>query len=166
MSRFLCGEFQFRRPLLEFEQVELAFKLNQLAIENRLGLQLAFNIVQPIVFEILKKKDRLLTGKEFVFLLTDSPISDTSDETVDPNLLDAIEIKETLSANLRRVERFFLSAKETDLLAGVSLYVSLGYDTFYEREEISIGSLAERCVALFNILHGIGIPNTEFIIRF
>ena len=166
MSHFLCGELQFRRPLLPEEQVDFAFRLEELAIKNRLGLQLGFNIVQPVVFEILGKKDRRLSGKEFVFLLTDSPISNISDALVDPNLLDPMEVKETLRANMQRVEQFFSSVAEIDLLAGILLYVSCGYDTSYKREEISLGSLAERCVSMFNILHGIGIPSTEFIIRF
>ena len=122
--------------------------------------------MQPAVFEILGKKDRGLTGKEFVFLLTDSPISNISDALVYPNLLDPMEVKETLRANMQRVERFFSSAAEIDSLAGASLYVSEGYDTSYKREEISLEALADRCVSIFNILHGIGIPSTKFIIGF
>jgi len=167
MSHFLCGELQFRQPLSDTEQVDLAFTLAELAIKNRLGLQLGFNITQPVIFDILgKKEDRRSTNKECVFLLTDSPISNTSDALVHPNLLDSTEVKNILSANMRRVERFLSSAAQTGLLAGMSLYVSRGYDTSYAKEEISLGSLAERCVSIFNILHGIGITSTEFIIRF
>jgi hypothetical protein len=158
--------FNFGRPLLDSEQVDLAFKIQELAIENRLGFQLGCNIVQPVVFEILGKKDRRLTGKEFVFFITESPISNISDAIVHPNLLDPIEIKETLGRNMRRVQRFFSSVAEIESLVGVSLYVSLGYDTSYNREDISLGELAERCVSKFNILRGAGIPSTDFIIRF
>src|SRR5271155_4866363 len=166
MSHFLCGELEFRQPLLDNEQVDFAFKLDEWAIKNRLGLQLGFNIVQPVVFDILGKKDRRSTNSEFVFLLTDSPISNTSDALVHPNFIDPMEVKNTLNANMQKVQRFLSSAAETGLLAGLSLYVSRGYDTSYAREEISLGFLPERSVSMFNMLHGIGIPSTEFVIRF
>jgi hypothetical protein len=163
MSYFLCGLIHFIRQALENEREELAFVLSKAALEQSLYLQLECNIVQTEVFEILNRKNRELSDTDFAFLLTDSPLSNTSDEIVNPNV-DPLDKPSVMKQRLRRVEILLSSMNVLDSISDVSLYISLGYDSSYADEEIPIDFLANRVTDLYTELFH--IPSTCFKIRF
>src|ERR1700724_2461811 len=84
MSNYLFGEFYFRAPPSISERETLAFSLTAAALSARIHVQLAFNIIQKDVFKILKRSDGGISSESVAFLLTESPLSNTSDELLEP----------------------------------------------------------------------------------
>ena len=164
MSHFLCGEIQFRQKLSWGEREDLAFTLSELALSQRLSIQLAFNITQRTVFEILHRNDGGIAETDIAFFLTDSPISNVSDQLVSSINVAPLDLEMTIREGMRRVERFLTGVAKIECLAAMSLYLSQGYDTAYQKEEISIEFLANRVVDFFTELHH--MPSTQFLIQF
>jgi len=152
-----------RRPLPENEREELAFGLSKAALAQRLHLQLGCNIVQKEVFEILKRSEGGLSDLDIAFLLTDSPLSNTSDEIVNPKV-EPLDKPRVIRQRLRRVAGFLSSVKDFISVSSVSLYISLGSDNSYAEEEIPIGFFANRVTDLYTELFE--IPSVCFKLRF
>ena len=163
MSYFLCGRIHLTRALSDGDRAELAFSLSNAGLTHRLCLQLDCNIVQSEVVEILQRNDGGLSDLDFAFLLTDSPLSNTSDEIVNPNV-EPLDKPRAMRERLRRVAGFLSSAKDLVLVSGVSLYISVGYDNSYAEEEIPIEFFANRVTDLYTEMFE--IPSVCFKFRF
>ncbi len=166
MSDYLFGEFYFRAVLSTPEQENLAFSLAAAALRARIHVQLAFNIVQRDVFAILKRSDGGLSSESVAFLLTESPLSNTSDELLGPLNVMPLDMERVIRERLKRVETFLKSARLMDF-RGLSLYTetwSEGYDVPRREEDISLEFLVDRLLDLYAELHN--IPCARFAIAF
>jgi len=164
MSYFLTGRFQFTRDLSTHEQIDVAFQLVERAISNRVALQLGCNIAQSIVFEILGKEPT--AGRELLFLLTDSPISDTSDELLTYWGESQEQIKTKVKSIGTKIRDFLASTRSIDCIARVNFFISEGYDTSYRREEVSLESVVDRLAELAEEYDWLGFPSVEVVVQF
>ncbi len=162
MSYFLAGLFHFSRALSYRERIDTAFKLSEKALQKRLALQLAPNVAQPVVFEILEK--RVCADDELIFLLTASPISDTSDDIVAYWGESHDEMAEKIRGHVETIKGFLTSIKTIERLGHVTLFVSEGYDTDYQQERVTLASLAERFIALAADYDWLGFPSVRLSI--
>lgn len=162
MSYFLAGLFHFGRALSDRERIDTAFELSEKALQNRLALQLAPNLAQPVVFEILEK--HVAADDELIFLLTASPVSDTSDDIVTYWNESRDAMVEKIRAHVERVKGFLTSIKTIEALGHVTLFVSEGYDTTYQQERVGLDSLAERFIALAADYDWLGFPSVKLSI--
>jgi len=114
MSHFLVGVMNFANLPDEEAEKSLASRVVECASAERLYVLIDPNIGQSIVFEILgcDPKESSTTG--FRFLLTDSTISNTSDELVSPWSVEVTDWGEwsPFRENLERIGRFFLAVSE------------------------------------------------------
>jgi hypothetical protein len=163
MSYFLAGRFQFTHPLTRAERDRAAFLISEGALRNHVAVQLGCNIVQSIVFKILGKE--LAADNELIFLLTDSPISDTSDELIDYLGESREDMIEVVRAHGKRLTEFLTSLRSVESLSRVSLVVSEGYDTAYRSEEADLTRLTNRLVELAAEADWLGFPSVELSIR-
>ncbi len=151
MSHFLCGKFGFKSHLPVERQEEFSFRLTEAALSNQLALQLGCNIVQEIVFEILKMEWATSDAKELPFLVTASPLADSSDGLISPDTLalppDLYYAK--LGENLQRLIKFLTSINEPGLLSTVTVVFSEGFDDNYEEIVTSADLFVEQCVNAF-----------------
>ena len=164
MSYLICGEFIFKEVLCLDAQIQFSYTMTELALKEKLSLHLECNIVQPIVYKIVGKKDKiLLNGKDLAFLITDSPISDTSDVLIDPYVHESFENPlPTLQRNLDRVDRLLSAILQLEEMSQVIIYFSEGYDDCYPEEKISMERFVERCLQLFHEYDE--VPSVKFII--
>ncbi len=166
MSSYLFGEFYFRDAPTSSELENLAFSLTAAALHARIHVELAFNIVQRDVFTILKRSDGGISSESVAFLLTESPLSNTSDELIAPLNVMPLDLERVIRERLRRVEAFLRSAQLMQF-RGLSLYTetwSEGYDAPRREEEISLEFLVDRLLDLYRELHD--IPSARFAIAF
>ena len=164
MSYFLAGRFRFTCSLSSEEQVKLAFELTERALANHVALQIGYNIVQPIAFEILGKE--LDLSKSFPFLLTDSPISDTADDLLIYWSESRDEMRAKVTFAGERLRDVLASIKLIEYIADAILFISEGYDTSYRREEVSLESLPRRLVELAEEYDWLGLPSVELHFQF
>src|SRR5262245_41343987 len=131
MSNYLFGELYFRKEVSEAEQQALAFSLTAAALQAGIHVQLAFNIVPKEVLSILGRTDGGLSTKSLAFLLTESPLSNSSDELLEPLNVMPLEMERVIRQRLGRVETFLRSSQLLGFTK-VSLYTetwSEGYGT-------------------------------------
>ncbi|MGO9450805.1 MAG: hypothetical protein ACLQDV_07115 [Candidatus Binataceae bacterium] len=166
MSNYLFGEFYFRGMPSASEREDLAFSLTAAALRARIHVQLAFNIVQREVLAVLKRTDGGLSSESVAFLLTESPLSNTSDELLEPLNVMPLDMERVIRERLRRVEAFLKSTQLMDF-KGLSLYTetwSEGYGAPRRQEEIPLEFLVDRLLDLYTELHA--IPSARFVITF
>jgi hypothetical protein len=163
MSYFLTGYVRFTQALSPDEQVNTAFELSERALRSRVGIQLGCNIVQKIVFEILDKD--LATKRALPFLLTGSPISDTSDDLLNYWSESRAQMKTKVKSNAERLQNFIASLRSIPHIAGVALFVSEGYDTSYRKENVTIELLASRFIELAEEYDWAGFPSVELFFQ-
>jgi len=151
MSHFLCGRFIFEDGLPRATVVEFSFKVVQEACGHHLAVQLGCNIVQPVVFEILGLERASPNNINLPFVITDSPISDTSDDLISPGDFEStLEVGyEILETNLHRVKAFLLSVSEIGAVRAAILCFSEGYDDKYQELDVPLDSFVERCLHVF-----------------
>lgn len=164
MSYLICGKLIFQESLPPGDQIQLSYKVVELALKEQLSLHLECNIVQPIVYEILGQKNQIrFNGTDFAFFITDAPISDTADALISPYEIEPFENPlPTLRKNLNRVNRLLSAVLQLKEIRQVILYLSEGYDDFYREEKISKERFVEHCLQLFNEYGE--IPAVKFII--
>ena len=157
MSHFICGEFVFKSHLPVKRQEELSFKLTEAALSNHFALQLGCNIVQDIVFEILKMERATSDAKELPFLVTTSPLADSSDGLISPYTLglppDLYYAK--LEENLQRLKQFLVGINEMGVLSTLTVVFSEGFDDSYEEINTSLDSFIEQCINAFKKEEGV-----------
>jgi hypothetical protein len=139
MSYFLCGKIVLKEALSD----DMAFRLAGKACENRLGIQLGHNIVQPVVHEIINDHCEDNRGFDISFLFTASPISDVSDELID--IEDPSVGVEGVRDALARLYSFFLFEE----INSITLFFSEGYDVSYQQLEVPLDSFANQCLLIF-----------------
>jgi hypothetical protein len=166
MSHLLCGKFVFKRPLPFESQTEFSFKLVEFAFSERLGLQLGCNIVQEIVFEMLRIERSHPNHEELPFLITDSPIADTSDNLIAPDV--SAELSDSsdteLNQNLERVRQFLMLVGETGQVFSATILFSEGYDDSFEEIHSSVTLFAEHSLKAF---HGRErVPSLKVMVTF
>ena len=120
MSFYLYGEFHFSKTLSPVEQESLAFGLSDAALRARICVRLGLNIIEREVFETLKRSDGGLSTDSMAFLVTDSPLSNTSDEILEPHNVMPLDMERVIRERLRCVEAFLKSAKDMNI-KGLSL---------------------------------------------
>jgi hypothetical protein len=147
MSYFLCGSFVFKTHLSLTERTNFAYKVVEEVCAIRLSIQLSICIVQQIVFEIIGTNSLSELETKMPFLLTDSPISDVSDELIDLDDIDGGV--EKLKRTLEQLQSFLARIKKTAVVSDVIIYFSEGYDNKYENITSSLDTFTKDCLGVF-----------------
>ena len=147
MSYFLCGSFVLRTDLSLAEREDFAYKVVDESSANRLSIQLGPCIVQRIVFEIIGENISSGLEGKMPFLITNSPISDVSDELIDFDDIDGGI--ERLRKTLEQLQSFLTGIKKTANVSEATIYFSEGYDDMYENITSSLTTLTEDCIKIF-----------------
>jgi hypothetical protein len=166
MSVYLFGEFYFKTPLSQGEQVDLAFALTEAALRAHIHVQLGINIVYRDAFEVLERKDWGVSKESVAFMLTESRVSNTSDELIEPIGIMPLEMERVLRGRLRQVETFLKSTRAMPI-KGLSLYTdswSEGVGVPRRREDIEHEFLVGRLMDLYSEFYV--IPCARFDISF
>lgn len=151
MSHLVCGKFVFDRHLSLEEQVAFSFEVSARALVDNLSIQLSCNIIQDVVFEILQLERATLNGVEMAYLITGSPLWDTSDELISPytaaGSLDDYYVKLTfVLQNIQHLAQYALQAQP---VAAIIIFFSEGYDVSYQEISTQLHSFTERCLQAF-----------------
>ncbi len=164
MSHFVAGLMNFAKLPDEESQKSLASRVVECALAARLHVLLDPNIGQSIVFEILggDPAEAITTG--FRFLLTDSAISNTSDDLVSPWSVEVTDWGEwsPFRENLERIGRFFLAVSKLGQFGGIVVYFSEGFDTSYEEIRVNVGRFADVAFSFFRKAEA--IASSKFVI--
>lgn len=106
MSILVCGEISFGTARSDAWLDDYARQLVQSACRDKMHVMLGCNISQPIVFDMLCRKDSPLDGRNLPFLLSGSPLDNTSESVIEAYVLDKIQSIAQTRQNLERIERF------------------------------------------------------------
>ena len=149
MSAFLCGVFRFKRIESRDFQVGFGWRIIRLGVSSNLHFQLGCNIVQDVVFEILKIPRPFQDSALLPFLITDSPLTDTSDAVISPSELHSKDDRvRIIRQNFERISSVFAEALTTQELGNIEVILSEGYDTEYPEKRIPITTFVETCISL------------------
>lgn len=149
MSHFLCGKFILKRTATDEQRAEFAFKVNRLAAERDISLHLQWNIVQTTVFEILNLEKSNLSPSEIPFLITDTPLSDVSEELLSPFRPEPLEVFDAVERNLHQLGDFLGCAFFENIVEGVEVIFSEGYDIEYRKLRLPLASFVDECLNIF-----------------
>lgn len=151
MSHFVVGVMNFRELPDEEGEKLLASRVVECALAECLYVLIDPNIGQSIVFEILGCDPKETSTAGFRYLLTDSPISNTSDDLVSPWSVDVTGWGERspFRENLERMGRFFLAVSELGQFRDIVIYCSEGFDTSYEEIRANVNQFAEVAFPFF-----------------
>jgi len=152
MSYFLCGEFVLNQKV-STDTASLAFDLVSYAASRKLGLQLGPCIIQPVVFEIIGNNRTERNDNFLPFLITESPISDVSDDLLDMDDLGAGT--ERINNTLERLRSFLESVGQTGNVSMAKVFFSEGYDDRYVRIEATPKTFVDQCMKLFSTPEGL-----------
>jgi len=162
MSYVIFGTFNLRATGDEGATKEAAFQLVERALAQRLHIQLGSNIAHagPLL-EMLGFSSTPLPPDRLLFLLTDSPISDTSDELISPYCA-GIEDEPSLQVNLFRIQRFLRSVRDVKDITSIDLYFTEGFDVRFERKALRVDEFYEATLQAFGPAPE--IPSTHFAV--
>lgn len=151
MSYFVFGIMNFTKQLEEEGENNLAFQVAERASATRLHVQLGYNIWHTEVWEVLGVEPRAVRGVGLPFLLTDSPILDTSEELVSPWYVDVAGWGEwsPFRGSLERIGKFFLSLSKVSEIKDLVVYFGQGVDTSYEDIQVKVEQFTEVAFAFF-----------------
>ena len=147
MSFFLCGKFVFRTDQSLTERERFAFEVVGAGCTRRLSVQLDVCITQSIVFEILGENRSPSHADKLPFLITDSPISDVSDDLIDFHDIGGAE---RLEQTLERLQSLFFEIKKHEVVTEIVVYFSEGYDETYKRITSSLDNFKRDCLEIFS----------------
>jgi hypothetical protein len=147
MSYLACGSILLTVSSREIKEA-VARSASIRALETGMALQLGCNIVQPLVFEVVGRynEDTCVVP----FLLTASPLDDTSDRLVSPYVLIGEEGDRTFQRNAKSLELFFSSLLDHKYLQRIDLYVVDSFDESFETRSIQVANLEQELMAAWN----------------
>ena len=132
MSYFVFGQIRYSGGLTESECESSSWHAIKVGHDLSLYVTLACNIVQEVVHEmLLKHGDDSRTTTPFV--VTGSPLDNTSDNLVSPFQLTP----EGVQSNLQKIEQWICEVFRGGTVKRVMLFLTEGYDDQFERLEIS-----------------------------
>lgn len=94
--------------------------------------------------------------------MTDSPVSDTSEELIEPALAVVEQRKSSCEANLARIRRFLVALTHVPHVSAAEIFFTDGGDTSFEEFTVSAERFDEVALAIF--LAEPEIPSTKFIV--
>lgn len=163
MSYFVFGTFKLAKPMDERVLKDIAFAIVECGLSHRLCLQLGHNIVQAgLLFEMFDFKQGSIPADSLPFLMTDSPISDTSDGLISPYHV-GLGDEPSLLVNLTRMKRFLVGLAQVHNVAGIDVYFTEGYDHSFEEISVSPDRFDEVALKVFEPAPE--IPSTRFVLR-
>ena len=122
MSYLVFGTFTLARALDDAAKKAVAYDLVECAVAQRLYLLLGCNIVQPgIIHEMLGYEQGVVPDDKLLFLLTDSPISDTSDDLISPYHVGLDGSDSSLIVSLSRIGRLLKATMDFADVGGVEI---------------------------------------------
>jgi hypothetical protein len=137
----------------------LSFSVSERALQSKFALQLGCNIVQSMILQILG--EHIGIGDEFrlPFLLTSSPIDNTSEDVLCYWADSPEEAEGKIRANVAKISSFLKMIKDIQSLSAVEFFITEGYDISYRAEQISLDRLADRFVELAREYDWMGFPS-------
>lgn len=140
MSYFIFGSIKYQNGLSENEISDLSWKIIKESLKNRLFILLGFNVKVEIVKSMLKEQDPEI-DKSLRFLITESPIEDTSDSLLSPfdpktSFLDLLNQKFLL------LETFLKDILEIQNILSIRVYITEGHDNNFIKKEVEIKNFA------------------------
>jgi hypothetical protein len=129
MSGFVYGTIRFIRALDYDELSKLSFELEKAAIDEGVFLQMGVNIVQRFIFEELGITRGWHAVEELPFLITDSPISNISEDLISPDAFGVPDHDwyQIIREHLLAIGRLLETITGLALVTGVTMYMTEGY---------------------------------------
>ncbi|MEW6562427.1 MAG: hypothetical protein AB1400_04265 [Pseudomonadota bacterium] len=143
MSYLVCGSITLVEASPQ-ERERVARRASSQALQVGMALQLGCNIVQPLVSEIVARSDN---PSALPFLVTASPLGDTSDDLVSPYALVGPEGEARFRQHAKAMTTFFRSLADEDHVQRVDLYVVDGFDISIPTKSILITALEEELLS-------------------
>jgi hypothetical protein len=138
MSYFVCGRVTF--SVADHSAMErIARSASMQALKLGACVQFGCAIVQDIVFEIVGRYDS--TADWLPFLLTDSPLSNVSEELVSPRELYGPEGDTRFRRHAALIAAFLRSILTEREVSGIDLFVSDAFDDSYPTRTITPESI-------------------------
>lgn len=137
MSYFVCGLISLAGADSEVREAE-ARRISCEALKTGMSVQLGANIVQPLVLKIVGWSG----GPDTIpFLITASPLSDTSDELVSPYVLVGAPGTAKFRQNAKHIACFFDAVFAEAHVQRVDLYVVDDFDESIRTKTIPLANL-------------------------
>lgn len=140
MSYFLFGTVRLAEAAGELD--ELGWQMVGAGSEVRLFVLVGPNVVQPPVRDILGEHN-LLGDQDVPFMVTSSPLRDTSDELISPYQVAGGDLR-LVRDSLVRVGKWLERVSSHRGVRGIQLFTSEGYDTSFAESESSPADLADQ----------------------
>lgn len=139
MSYFLFGVVRLVGPA-EGEFDEFGWQMVGAGSEVRLFVLVGPNVMQPPVRDILREQD-LLGPHDIPFMVTTSPLRETSHELISPNHVAGGDLR-GVRDSLGRVGKWIDRVAKLRGVRGIQLFTSEGYDTSFDECESTPADLA------------------------
>lgn len=151
MSYLICGKLIVREGRSRDIDIDVLYRATSAAIEQKVSIFFAGNISQSAVFEIV---DFSHDERAIPFMLTDSPVQNTSDDLIAPDRFHYKTDKECLKvlrgsfAAIGAILRTVLASDHFS--SAIVVFSDADGDTDgYETIDASLNTFVEACVAGF-----------------
>lgn len=138
MSYFVCGSIWIP-DIHSVDTPPFAARVSVRALQCGMSLLLDCNIMQPLVKDMLAAKQD--ETQRIPYLLTDSPLNNTSDELISPTVLVGPEGDRAFRRNASILSGFFRSLLDEQLVQRVDLYVIDSFDSSIPTRSLPITNL-------------------------
>lgn len=137
-----CFVFGALRPTAS--TAEAAWAATRAAVDEGVGLLMGCNVHQPPVLQVLQERNLTASGA-LVFLVTDSPISDNTEELVSP-FRELGDIREIVGPGVARIGRWLERIRPV-ARGEIHVFLMEGYDDGVEEIGLSAPAFAETITA-------------------
>lgn len=141
MSTIVCGFLRFADATDDESQALFSWRLLAVGTSQRVFVSLGCCIPQLGVFDLLSLRTRALQPRQLAFLLTASPVHDTSEELIWP--MEATEgFHERVHGSIDRISSVVAWALADEVCADVTLVLTESGNVPHEERRILIGELS------------------------
>jgi hypothetical protein len=168
MSHFIFGTFNFAAPMSQSEQSGIGFKLAAEALSKRLYLRLHENAALNLIFEMLALTPGTIPHDRMIFIVTASPIRDTSDELISPYVIGLEGSDTSLGVSLLRIRQFLTAACKIEEIESITVWMSEGFDIEFQEFVVSpdaFDDLAMKVLAPEFLSAPPHLTSTRFVVR-
>jgi hypothetical protein len=141
MSYYIFGMIVRRADLNEIEEESLEWKIVERGIDHHIYVRLRANIYITEIMDMLWKSD-LTYGPHIDFLITASPLDNTSDGFVRPHEVGDDHVN-MIQTKLRSISNWIESIIDHIDAKKIYVYVTDTFDVSYEKVQANTGDIYE-----------------------
>ncbi len=139
MSYFAFGIIKYKKDYCKETLDNFAWEIFRRGIDNSLFLFLSPNIPQKIINEMLDKQ-YYENNSNLRFLVTASPISDTTDALISPPYFGESDLS-SVYKNIFLIDKWIKEILKYDDVVKVELFLTEGYDENFKKVRTSISEM-------------------------